>query len=132
MGHGVKLLLDTCTFIWLTQEPVKLSRSARQAIDDVHNELLLSHASIWEVHLKHLAGKLSLPEKPRLWFLHQLSSWHVADQPLDLESLHRTSELPLVHRDPFDRMLAAQAQVHQLTLVSPDDFFPAYHIDVIW
>jgi PIN domain nuclease of toxin-antitoxin system len=56
----------------------------------------------------------------------------VQDQPLDLESLHLTSELPRVHRDPFDRLLVAQSQTHRLKLVSPDQVFPDYGIDVLW
>ena len=109
-----------------------ISRIAKKAIDDPGNELWLSHVSIWEVHLKHLAGKLKLPENPRLWFSRQLAIWAVRDRPLDLESLHLTSDLPLVHRDPFDRLLVAQSQTHRLSLVSPDKFFPDYGIQVVW
>ncbi len=132
MGDGLKLLLDTCVFVWLTQDPAQISRRARKAIDDPGNELWLSHASIWEVHLKHFAGKLKLPEQPRQWFSRQMAAWAVQDQPLDLESLHLTSELPRVHRDPFDRLLVAQSQTHRLKLVSPDQVFPDYGIDVLW
>ena len=132
MGDGLRLLLDTCVFIWLTQEPSKISRKAQRAIDDPGNELWLSHASVWEIHLKHLAGKLQLPESPRPWFSRQLAAWGVRDRPLDLESLHLTSELPRIHKDPFDRMLLAQCQIHQLILISPDRFFPDYPIQVIW
>ena len=128
----MKLLLDTCVFIWLTQRPAELSRGARKAIDNPANELWLSHASIWEVHLKHLAGKLSLPSPPRFWFSQQMAVWGVQDQAVDLESLHRTSELPPVHRDPFDRLLVAQALVHGLVLVSPDEYFPKYGLNLIW
>jgi len=73
-----------------------------------------------------------LPERPRQWFSRQLTVWAVRDQPLDLESLHLTSELLRAHRDPFDRVLVAQSQTHQLTLVSPDKFFRDYGTDVIW
>jgi PIN domain nuclease of toxin-antitoxin system len=114
----MKLLLDSCVFIWLTSSPDDLSAAAKRAIKDNHNELWLSHASIWEIHLKHLAGKLTLPEKPRLWFSRQMAVWNVKDWPLDLESLHLTSDLPPIHKDPFDRMLAAQAKTHSLTPVS--------------
>jgi PIN domain nuclease of toxin-antitoxin system len=128
----MKLLLDTCVFIWLASAPDKLSAAAKRAINDNRNELWLSHASIWEIHLKHLAGKLTLPEKPRLWFQRQMTVWSVKDRPLDLESLHLTSDLPPVHKDPFDRLLAAQAATHNLTLVSPDEFFPQYGMKVLW
>ena len=128
----MKLLLDTCVFIWLTASPANLSVAARRAINDTRNELWLSHASVWEIHLKHLAGKLTLPEKPRLWFPRQMAVWGVRDRSLDLESLHLTSDLPPIHKDPFDRLLAAQANTHGLILVSPDECFPQYGLKVLW
>jgi len=128
----MKLLLDTCAFIWLTGSPDNLSAAAKQAVNDGGNELWLSHASIWEIHLKHFTGKLTLPEKPRLWFSRQMAVWEVRDRPLDLESLHLTSDLPPIHKDPFDRLLAAQADTHGLTLVSPDEIFSQYGIKVLW
>src|SRR4051794_27377649 len=100
----MKLLLDTCVLIWLAQAPSELSRAAQRAIDDSANELWLSHASIWEVHLKHLAGKLALPEKPRLWFSRQIAVWNLRDRSIDLDTLHLTSELSPIHKDPFDRL----------------------------
>jgi PIN domain nuclease of toxin-antitoxin system len=128
----MKLLLDTCVFIWLTTSPGNLSPAARRAINDSRNELWLSHASVWEIHLKHFAGKLTLPEKPRLWISRQMAVWGLRDRPLDLESLHLTSDLPPIHKDPFDRMLAAQAATHDLTLVSPDEFFQKYRMKILW
>ena len=104
----MKLLLDTCVFIWLVQAPEEISRKARKMIDARDNELWLSHASIWEITLKHLAGKLTLPEKPRLWFSRQTAIWGVRDQSLDLESLYLSGELPSVHKDPFDRLSATR------------------------
>jgi PIN domain nuclease of toxin-antitoxin system len=128
----MNLLLDSCVFIWLAASPNNLSANAKRAISDSRNELWLSHASIWEIHLKHLAGKLTLPEKPRLWFPRQMAVWSVKDRPLDLESLHGTADLPLIHKDPFDRLLAAQARAHGMKLVSSDDCFPQYGIKVLW
>ena len=132
MGNGVKLLLDTCVFIWLTQAPEELSPGAKRAINAAENELWLSHASVWEIHLKHLAGKLTLPENPRKWFPQQFATWGIRDRPIDLESLHLTSELPPVHKDPFDRMLVAQARTHRMTLISPDRVFRDYGIRPVW
>lgn len=132
MGTGMRLLLDTSTFIWLTGEPARLSTPAVEALNDPANELVLSHVSVWEICLKHLAGKLKLPEKPRSWISHQMTAWHLEAWPLDLESLFRTNELPPVHKDPFDRALAAQAWVHRLTLVSPDPCFAAFGSHVVW
>ena len=128
----MKLLLDTCAFIWLTQEPARISDPAVAALDDHANELLLSHASIWEIHLKCAAGKLKLPSAPREWISEQLAARGVRDWPIDLESLHWTSELPPVHKDPFDRLLVAQASWHRLTIVTPDPLIKKYSIETIW
>ena len=126
------LLLDTCAFIWLTQEPAKLSAVAQAAIDDSANILVLSQASAWEMHLKHHAGKLSLPDPPRQWIPRQMAAWKIQEKAITLQAIHRTSDLPDLHRDPFDRMLIAQAMEENLTIVSPDQFFPGYGVKMIW
>ncbi len=128
----MRLLLDTCTFIWLAQEPHKLSATARDALDNDANDLLLSHVSVWEIYNKSQAGKLVLPDRPRVWVEEQLAVRGIADLPVDLAALGRMSELPLHHRDPFDRLLAAQALVHGLTLVSPDECLPPYGSRLLW
>jgi PIN domain nuclease of toxin-antitoxin system len=128
----VRLLLDTCTFIWLASAPDRISDEAGAALDDAANELLLSHASVWEVYNKSTAGKLQLPEAPRRWVENQLAARGVSDLPIDLASLGKMSELPLHHRDPFDRLLAAQAMVHAMTIVSPDPCLLPYGVRVLW
>lgn len=128
----MNLLLDTCAFIWLSVEPARLGPSARRAIGEADNELWISHASCWEIHLKHLSGKLRLPDPPRLWISRQLAEWQVRDRAVSLEALHLTSELPLIHKDPFDRLLAAQCLLEDLALISPDAFFPRYQVRLIW
>lgn len=126
------LLLDSCVLIWMSQAPENISPRARAAIDNPSNDLCLSHASVWEIHLKHLAGKLSLPQPPRVWLTEQMFIWHVQEMPIDLEALHGTSDLPSAHKDPFDRLLAAQASLHGATLVSPDRIFRRCHSKVLW
>ncbi|MBI2373105.1 MAG: type II toxin-antitoxin system VapC family toxin [Deltaproteobacteria bacterium] len=128
----MRLLLDTCTFIWLTQEPQLLSAKARAALDNDSNELLLSHVSVWEIYNKCQSGKLVLPLRPRTWIEEQLAVRGVSDLPIDLASLGRMSELPLHHRDPFDRLLVAQALAHSLALVSPDQALPPYGAATLW
>jgi PIN domain nuclease of toxin-antitoxin system len=128
----LRLLLDTCAFIWLAAAPDRLSPAARVAIDSDTNDLFLSHISIWEIHMKHHARKLHLPQKPRLWISRQLTARGLIEWPIDLESIHRTSELPGHHKDPFDRMLIAQSQVHGFTIVTPDTAFQNYHAKLMW
>ncbi len=126
------LLLDTCVFIWLTQESDKLSAKAQAVIDDKSNVLMLSHVSAWEIHLKHHAGKLTLPEMPRLWLPKQIAAWKLKERSIALSAIHRSSDLPDVHRDPFDRLLIAQALEEGFAIISPDSFFPEYGISVVW
>lgn len=132
LGPVLRLLLDTCTFIWLTQEPDRLGPRARALLDDLSNELLLSHVSVWEIYNKSQAGKLALPDVPRRWVEEQRVARGVTPWPIDLPSLGRMSELPLHHRDPFDRLLVAQALVHGFTLLSPDSAFAPYGVRVAW
>jgi len=116
----VKYLLDTCTFLWVAQQPVMLSPLATAAIDDAGNELYVSDVSIWEITLKHSAGRLPLPAAPRKWIPAKLSYHQL--QPLSLvhAALYRSGELSRVHPDPFDRLLAAQAIEAGMTILSPD------------
>ncbi|MCP5523046.1 MAG: type II toxin-antitoxin system VapC family toxin [Verrucomicrobiales bacterium] len=128
----MRLLLDTCVFLWLTTEPDRISRKAATALDDPANELFLSHASVWEIYLKSQTGKLKLPLTPSRWLTGQLAVRGVADWPVDLESLHALLELPAHHRDPFDRMLIAQAKAHAFTLISPDPWIRKYQPALLW
>ena len=132
MGALMRLLLDTCVFVWLAGEPRRISQRAASALDDPANELFLSHASVWELYLKCQAGKLKLPHSPRRWLTAQLAARGVSEWAMDLESLHAVLDLPKHHRDPFDRMLVAQSKVHSLTLVSPDSCIKAYRPALIW
>jgi PIN domain nuclease of toxin-antitoxin system len=128
----VRLLLDTCTFIWLASAPDELSTQARERLDDTGSELMLSDASVWEICLKWQAGKLALPGPPRRWVEEQRRAWEVGRLPIEIEHLYRGTELPAHHRDPFDRVLVSQAIAEGLTLVSPDEVFRAYPVAVIW
>jgi PIN domain nuclease of toxin-antitoxin system len=126
------LLLDTCTFIWLTQDPGKLSAASTSAINDPDNSVILSHVSAWEIHLKHQTGKLQLPESPRQWIPEQLAWWNIKLAEITLNAIQRTSDLPDIHRDPFDRLLIAQALEERWSIVSPDPFFPGYGVALVW
>ena len=128
----MNLLLDSCTLIWLASEPGQLSGAASAAIDDPASVLHVSHASLWEIALKHGAGKLSLPDAPRAGWSEQVRRWGLIELPLIAEALLTGSELPAHHKDPFDRVILAQAQISGLRVVSPDGAFPAYGIPLIW
>lgn len=126
------LLLDTCTILWLSAEPSRLSKKARAAIDADDARLFTSDASVWEVCLKWLAKKIVLPAPPRQWLGEQAAIWQTERVPCELDHFFRTSELPVLHRDPFDRMLVAQAITRTLTIVTPDPVIHAYPVAVLW
>jgi PIN domain nuclease of toxin-antitoxin system len=128
----MRVLLDTCTFLWLAASPDRISSKASGVIDDEGNSLLLSDVSIWEIATKHRIGKLPLPQTPRSWVSTQMAFFQLDRLPIDTESIYLSGELPLVHRDPFDRLLAAQAQSQRLTVLTPDEPFEALGADVLW
>ncbi|MGA1194784.1 MAG: type II toxin-antitoxin system VapC family toxin [Kiritimatiellia bacterium] len=127
----MNLLLDTCTFIWLCAEPKKLSAKAKSHLRDAV-ELGISDVSVMEISLKWQAGKIRLPQPPSYWIeeqseMHQLRRW-----PLTRDVICRASELAAFHKDPFDRLLVAQAQTFKLTIVTPDQYIKAYPVSYIW
>jgi len=128
----VNLLLDTCTFLWLAQQPDKISVTASKLIDNTDNELHLSQVSVLEIVMKHSAGKLPLPDAPRKWISSKLRYHQVVDFPLTKEVMFHSGELPRVHADPFDRLLAAHAIIEGFTLLSPDKPFSNLGASRIW
>lgn len=117
---AVNYLLDTCTFLWLAQQPEMISKAAAEALDDPASELYFSDAGLWEITLKHAVGKLPLPAAPRQWVPRKLA-WHqLRALPLSPGAIYLSGELPMIHRDPFDRMLAAQSIDTGMTILSPD------------
>jgi len=116
----VRYLLDTCTFLWHAQQPAMLSPAAVAAINDPESQLFVSDVSLWEITLKHSAGKLPLPDTPRVWIPQKLAHHQLQSLALAHEAIFRSGELPRDHADPFDRLLAAQAIESSLILLSPD------------
>jgi PIN domain nuclease of toxin-antitoxin system len=127
----VRLLLDTCTFLWLAGGS-ELSPAAADAIRDPANEVLLSAVSAWEIVVKHRSGKLPLPDAPEHFIHVKRQVRGVAGLPFDEESALYGARLPPLHRDPFDRMLIAQSVAHGLAIVTPDPLIRQYPVRVIW
>jgi PIN domain nuclease of toxin-antitoxin system len=128
----VRLLLDTCTFLWIVGGSKELSSRAREAFADPANEAFLSAASAWEVAVKHRLGKLPLPAPPEEFVPAQRAAHGIETLPVDEESALHVSKLPDLHRDPFDRMLVAQAIVGGLVLLTPDDDIRKYPARTLW
>ena len=132
MGNLMRLLLDTSTFLWLCNEPEKLSKPAASALEKKSSERSLSLGSVWEIVLKYRTGKIPLPDVPQKWIEEQADIQDIRFQDLSRSVLYRSGELAADHRDPFDRILAAESIVHGLTVLSPDAFFRRLGCEVIW
>jgi len=128
----MKLLLDTHAFIWWYNEPEKLPVKVLDACQDTANTLILSVASVWEMQVKAQLGKLRLTKSLPDIILHQQEQNGLQVLPITLPVVLALDDLPLYHRDPFDRLLIAQARVEQLLLVSSDSQFNQYPVLVFW
>lgn len=128
----MRLLLDTHTFLWWTMDSPQLSAAARAAISNPDHECWLSAASSWELAIKTSLGKIGFDGGLRKFVRHNLAANRFRLLPVDLSHSLRVAELPWHHRDPFDRILAAQCQVETLTLVSADNALRAYDIPLLW
>ena len=126
----MKVLLDTHTFIWAITDERRLSPRARSLI--ASSELWWSVVSLWEAIQKAQAGKLSLQLPAGPFLTGELSSNHVRLLPVSLSHVLRVEELPLHHRDPFDRLLIAQSIEEGWPIITADPWFARYPVDVIW
>jgi len=126
----MRVLLDTHTFIWAITDERRLSPRARTLI--ASSELWWSVVSLWEAIQKAQVGKLSLPLPAGPFLTGELSSNHVRLLPVSLSHVLRVEELPLHHRDPFDRLLIAQSIEEGWPIITADPWFTRYPVDVIW
>ncbi len=128
----MKVLLDTHTFLWWISDVPQLSLKAREIISNVENELFLSAASGWEIAIKTGLGKLKLPADITPFILDQMNINAISPLPVHLNHALHVYTLPDLHRDPFDRLLIAQAQVESLPIITIDPQFTGYQVEVIW
>jgi PIN domain nuclease of toxin-antitoxin system len=128
----VNVLLDTHAFLWLIAEPTRFSDRVHDLLLDGENRLYFSVASAWEIAIKVKLGKLLLPEPPDRYIPNQLTIASVDVLPIQLSHVLQTYHLPDHHRDPFDRLLVAQAQLEKLYVVSADPLLSRYDIKIVW
>ena len=128
----MRLLLDTHSLLWFAGGNDRLSRKAREAIEDMSNAVYSSMASLWEMAIKINIGKLELPKPLGILVSEQIRHNEFAMLRSEVEHFMAYTELPLYHRDPFDRMMIAQAQVENLSVVSKDTAFADYDTDFLW
>ncbi|HAN75961.1 MAG TPA: PIN domain nuclease [Planktothrix sp. UBA10369] len=127
----MKILLDTHIFLWFISGDTQLLTNVRDSIRDPDNEVYLSAVSIWEAIVKYQLGKLPLPEPPETYLPKQRDLHQIASLALDESSVIQLAKLPLLHRDPFDRMLICQALQNALTIVTVDSAIRAYPVSVM-
>jgi PIN domain nuclease of toxin-antitoxin system len=128
----MNLLLDTVTFLWIMEDSEDIPESARVLLSDSENEVFLSAASAWEISVKHALGKLPLPQAPERLIPQQRKMRGISALPISEEAALRVRQLPNLHKDPFDRILACQAIEHTMTIVTPDALLRAYPIRTVW
>lgn len=127
-----RLLLDTVTFLWLAAGDPRLSASARRLVCDPSTEVFLSSASVWEIAIKYGIGRLHLNEPPEQFVARHRGIHSIESLLVDEEAALHVRHLPNIHKDPFDRMLIAQAIKGWMTLVTPDSTIGKYPVPVIW
>jgi PIN domain nuclease of toxin-antitoxin system len=128
----VKILLDTCTFLWLITDDARLSQSARREFLDEENEPYLSSVSVWEIMVRIGIGKLSLPSSSPRYVADKRKEHGISALVLDEESILTLPLLPLLHKDPFDRALVCQAIAHGMTIFTPDPQIRQYAVLSDW
>lgn len=120
----MKLLLDTRVLLWALSNPAALRSEARAAVESRRSPVLVSAASAWEIGVKTAVGKLRIPHD----LAEQLRTKRFTPLPVTVEHGLRVGELPLLHKDPFDRLLVAQAQLEGLTIVTRDPRIGRYDV----
>lgn len=127
----MKILLDTHAWLWMMLEPKRIGPKTRALVADRDNNFMLSLASVWELAIKHAAGRLVLPEEPASYVSSRTRADGVALLPLQLEHVCAAAQLPRHHADPFDRLLIAQASAEAAVLMTHDQHIPRYAIETL-
>ena len=128
----MKILIDTSCWLWSLTDPEHLNEKARALLSDAAQTLFLSAASSWEIAFKAASGKLRLPEPPEKYVPSRMAAFNILGLPVEHTHALRVFGLPAHHRDPFDRILIAQAQSEALTILTTDRVFAAYDVATIW
>ena len=128
----MRALLDTHVFLWWITNDRRMSATAADLIRDKGNDLLLSAASAWEIGIKTQVGRLPLPGDPESFVPQQMILNRIRELPVSTAHALRVTKLPNHHRDPFDRLLVAQAIVEDIVLVTADGALKPYPVKIVW
>ena len=125
----MRVLIDTQCWLWMSASPERLSKRTQELLRDAGTERLLSVASIWELAIKHQLGKISLPVSPLDFVPSRLETTQTDALPISAAHALRVGTLPRHHRDPFDRMIVAQAMVEGVAVLTADRVFARYEVE---
>jgi len=128
----VRLLLDTHSFLWFVLDDQRLSSTAKAAIEDAANEIEVSPASYWEIAIKIALKKYTLPQPYQNFMEQQIAANQFRILPIEVRHTAILTTMPHHHRDPFDRLLAAQAIAESISLISRDTHFDDYGVIRLW
>jgi PIN domain nuclease of toxin-antitoxin system len=127
-------LLDTQAFLWLATAPERLRQEVRHTIASPEHRVFLSTVVVWEIAIKSASGKLELKDDLDSFVAQQVAAMRLAHLPITVDHGLKVAKLPVLagHRDPFDRMLIAQAKAEGMTIVTRDPLFAAYGVPIAW
>lgn len=128
----MRVLIDTHAFIWWNTEDERLSDRARRVMEDEASEIFVSVGSIWEVATKVAKGRLEIPGDLETYVDERLAANRWVPLSIDRRHVIRAAALPVIHRDPFDRILIAQAQLDDMPIVTTDAAITRYDVETIW
>ena len=128
----MRILLDTCTFLWIVSDARELSKLSRELFRESSNEVFLSAVSVWEISVKYALGKLKLPQTPDKYIPLQRERHMVESLALNENSVLQINRLPKLHKDPFDRILICQAIDHGMVIITPDELITQYPVATRW
>lgn len=128
----MRVLIDTHAFIWWNTEDERLSDRARRVMEDEASEIFVSVGSIWEVATKVAKGRLEIPGDLETYVDERLAANRWVALSIDRRHVIRAASLPVIHRDPFDRILIAQAQLDDMPIVTTDAAITRYDVETIW
>jgi PIN domain nuclease of toxin-antitoxin system len=128
----MNLLLDTHVFIWMMTDDSRISPTAKAALADLGNDLWLSAASVWELSIKSAIGKLVFADPLPVFVSEGLIKARASELPVSIRHALQVATMPLHHNDPFDRLLAAQAKVESMALVTVDAKLVPYGVPIVW
>ena len=127
----MKILLDTHIFLWFISGDHQLADAVRDAIRDTGNEVYLSVASIWEAIIKYKLGKLPLPKSPEVYLPEQRRLHQITSLSIDEDCMKQLASLPMLHKDPFDRLLISQAKQYGMSIATVDNAVKAYSVSIL-